>query len=257
MNADQHVTETASTRELSIFMRTRHATTTPKRPDQNDNDQNDNNDQKPDRKHDDDHRDDTRSNKTKSKTHTHASRSCGARREPWRARSELLRRTRHKINISPAGGPVNDDPSATQQELQEAQWPTERNAALFLARIQRDLAAARACCPADIAGEPGVTDPEADYVAWVALLEHGERCTRESALRSVAAGYRDDDSPNPSRQLLRNAFAPVHADAVARARAAIAAMAGPDPARAIAAQADVLDRWPVDDRADTAIYGEA
>jgi hypothetical protein len=102
-----------------------------------------------------------------------------------------------------------------------------------------------------------VTDPEADYLAWVALLEHGERCHRESALRSMAAGYRDDDSPNPSRQLLRNEFAPVHVDAVARARAAVAAMAGPDPARAVAAQIDVLDRWPIDDRADAAIYGEA
>jgi len=152
---------------------------------------------------------------------------------------------------------VRNDQSDALRELKDAQWPTERMAALFLARVQRDLATARASCPAEIAHEPGVTDPEADYLAWVALLEHGERCTRDSALRSVAAGYRDDDSPNPSRQLLRNEFAPVHVDAVARARAAVAAMAGPDPAKAVAAQIDVLDRWPIDDRADAAIYGEA
>ncbi len=152
---------------------------------------------------------------------------------------------------------MRNNQSDALRELKEAQWPTERNAALFLARVQRDLASARASCPAEIAHEPGVTDPEADYVAWVALLEHGERCHRESALRSVAAGYRDDDSPNPARPLLRNEFAPVHIDAVARARAAVAAMAGPDPAKAVAAQIDVLDRWPIDDRADAAIYGEA
>lgn len=152
---------------------------------------------------------------------------------------------------------MNNNQSDAMRALKEAQWPTERNAALFLARVQRDLATARASCPAEIAHEPGVTDPEADYAAWVALLEHGERCMRESALRSVAAGYRDDDSPDPARQLLRCEFAPVHADAVARARAAVAAMAGPDPVRAIAAQVDVLDRWPADDSADAAIYGEA
>lgn len=152
---------------------------------------------------------------------------------------------------------MRNDQRDALRALKEAQWPTERMAALFLARVQRDLAAARASCPAEIAHEPGVTDPEADYLAWVALLEHGERCHRESALRSVAAGYRDDDSSDPARPLLRSEFAPVHADAVARARAAVAAMAGPDPARAVAAQADVLDRWPVDDRVDAAIYGEA
>lgn len=49
--------------------------------------------------------DETRSNKTKSKTHTHASRSCGARREPWRARSEQLHRARHQINIGEQENP--------------------------------------------------------------------------------------------------------------------------------------------------------
>ncbi|MHA6781132.1 hypothetical protein ACVGOW_09065 [Pseudonocardia saturnea] len=78
-----------STPELPIVNNTRHA--------KNNNDQNHKNYQQHD---DDNHRDDTRSTKTKSKTHTHASRSCGARREPWRARSELLRRARNKINIS-------------------------------------------------------------------------------------------------------------------------------------------------------------
>lgn len=83
MNPDQH----DPTREIPILNDTRHA--------KNNNDQNHETYQQHD---DENHRDDTRSNKTKSKTHTHASRSCGARREPWRARSELLRRARHKIN---------------------------------------------------------------------------------------------------------------------------------------------------------------
>ncbi|WP_300010567.1 hypothetical protein [Pseudonocardia sp.] len=256
MNADQHVTEPTSTRELPILTNTRHAKTDPKHPDQNDHDKNKNNDQKPDHKHDNNHRDNTRSNKTKSKTHTHASRSCGARREPWRARSELLRYSPYKINIGQQEDTVNDDLSATcrdaLRELQEAQWPTERFAALFLARVQRDLASARVSCPAEIAGEPGVTDPEADYAAWVALMERAERCHRESGLRSVAAGYLDDDSPNPARRLVRSEFASVHADAVARARAAVAAMTGPDAARIAAAHTDVLDRWPADDEGDAA-----
>lgn len=80
MSPDQH----DPTREPPILSDTRHA--------KNNNDQNH-------KQYDENHRDDTRSNKTKSKTHTHASRSCGARREPWRARSELLRRARRKINF--------------------------------------------------------------------------------------------------------------------------------------------------------------
>jgi hypothetical protein len=39
---------------------------------------------------------------------------------------------------------VNNDQSDALRELKEAQWPTERMAALFLARVQRDLATARA-----------------------------------------------------------------------------------------------------------------
>lgn len=88
MNPAQHVTEHDSTRERQILTSTRHA--------KNNNEQNHKNYQQHD---DENRRDDTRSNKTKSKTHTHASRSRGARREPWRARSELLRRARHKITI--------------------------------------------------------------------------------------------------------------------------------------------------------------
>lgn len=140
------------------------------------------------------------------------------------------------------------------RELRAAQRPIERGAAVFLAVVQRDLATARATCPAEIAHEAGVTDPEADYAAWVELLEHGERCQREWALRSVAAGHLDDDSPHPMRQLVRSEFASVHADAVARARAVIAAMTGPDPARAAAAHTDVLDRWPADDDVEAAAF---
>jgi hypothetical protein len=90
MNSDQH----DSTREIPISNSTRHA--------KNNNDQNHDNDQQHDDKN---NPDETRSNKTKSKTHTHASRPCGARREPWRARSELLRRARHKINIGEQENP--------------------------------------------------------------------------------------------------------------------------------------------------------
>jgi len=101
MNPDQHVTEHDSTRELPIS-NIRHAKTDPRHPDQNDHDQNHDNDQ---HHNDNNHRDDTRSNKTKSKTHTHASRSCGARREPWRARSELLRRSLTRSTSASRGTP--------------------------------------------------------------------------------------------------------------------------------------------------------
>ncbi|MCW2900396.1 MAG: hypothetical protein JWO67_2661 [Streptosporangiaceae bacterium] len=141
---------------------------------------------------------------------------------------------------------------AALRALEEAQQPTERAAAMFLARAQRDLATARASSPAEIADQPDVTDPEKDYAAWVERMVESERRQRASALVSPAAGRRDDDSPNPARQLHDAELAAVYADAVARARAAIAAMTGPDPARATAAQADVLDRWMADDRADAA-----
>ena len=55
----------------------------------------------------------------------------------------------------------------TVMELREARHPAERSAALMLAVAQRDLAIARASSPADVADDPRVTDPVAEYAAWL------------------------------------------------------------------------------------------
>lgn len=143
--------------------------------------------------------------------------------------------------------------SAREEALHAARHPTERTAAIMLAQMQRNLARAHATTPAEIADEPGVDDPETAYRAWVALLADGERQLRRSAVASVAGWRRDDDSPDPTRPLVDVEFAAEFVDAVARARAAVAAMAGPDPRIARAAQHDVLDRWPADDRKAAAL----
>lgn len=130
----------------------------------------------------------------------------------------------------------------------DARHPVERGAATMLAVLQRNLAIARASSPAAIAAEePDNPDPEADYAAWVVRMQDGERQGREWALQSLAACLRDDDSPDPVRPLIDPAFAAEFVDAVRRARAAIAAMTGPDPAAAEAARHDVLVRWYADD----------
>jgi hypothetical protein len=118
----------------------------------------------------------------------------------------------------------------------------------MLAAAQRDLALARASSPAEIADEPGVEDPDVAYAAWIALLTDGERQLRDSAISAVEGWRQDDDAPNPVREPVDVEFAAEFVDSVARARAAIAAMTGPDPEMARAARHDLLVRWPADDK---------
>ncbi|WP_300008271.1 hypothetical protein [Pseudonocardia sp.] len=138
--------------------------------------------------------------------------------------------------------------TTTGKHLHDARHPAERYAAIFLAIAQRDLGLARASSPEILAAEdPENPDPVAEYAAWVERMVESERFHRLAALRSVEACRRDDDSPDPGRALLDPADGPEFADSVRRARAAIAAMLGPDPVAARAAQHDVLVRWYADD----------
>lgn len=158
--------------------------------------------------------------------------------------------TLHKDRQRPEGNVMTASTNPRRGDCRDARRPTERSAAIMLAAAQRDLALARASSPAAVAAaEPEIADPHSVYANWVELMEAGERHARKSALRSVAAGRSDDDSPHQFRPLLDPAFAHEHADAVRRARAAIAAMTGRDPAAAEAARHDVLVRWPADDDA--------
>lgn len=130
----------------------------------------------------------------------------------------------------------------------DARWPTERHAAVGLAVAQRDLATALAGSPEKIADdEPGLSDPGAEYQAWLRRMVDSERRARDSAASSVAAGHHDDDRPDPQRLPVHVDLAAEFADSVARAHAAIAALSGPNRAAALAAREDVLRRWPTDD----------
>lgn len=133
-------------------------------------------------------------------------------------------------------------------ELVAARRPVERMAALFLGAAQRDHLTALRSSPAAIAEDPEVTDPEAEYAAWVERMARWERQATASAAASVAAGARAAAKPRPDRWPIDPDNAAVAEAAVIRARAAIAAMTGPDPVAAQAAREDVLHRWPADDQ---------
>ena len=132
----------------------------------------------------------------------------------------------------------------TVMELREARHPAERSAALMLAVAQRDLAIARASSPADVADDPRVTDPVAEYAAWLERMVTFERWTRAQVEASILAGYEYDRT----RPRAVGPLAEVTASAIRRARAAIALMTGIDPVAAAAAREDVLHGWSEDDR---------
>lgn len=136
-------------------------------------------------------------------------------------------------------------------ELTEARHPAERHAALMLAAAQRDLRIAQASSPAKIADYADVTDPEAEYAAWLARMVEHEQWAHESALRSVVAGYAFDRTDDRATRPLGE----VTTAAIRRARAAIAMMTGPDQAAARAAGHDVLKAWSEDDRLALAAAG--
>ena len=140
-----------------------------------------------------------------------------------------------------------------ERALHAARNPIERRAAASLAQMQRNLSLAYATVPAEIADDPGVDDPETAYVAWIELLTEGERQIRRSTVVAIEGWRKDDESPDPSRPPVDVEFADEFVDAVARARAAVAAMVGPDRRIARAAVHDVLDRWPADDRTAAAM----
>jgi hypothetical protein len=129
------------------------------------------------------------------------------------------------------------------EELNADRWPIERAAAQELARAQRDLGNVSGSSPEPSAC--GVEDGVGDIGVDAGSLEKvvaSERWARDAALTTVAAARRFDD--------MQDCGASAEcAAAVARARAAIAAMTGPDPAAAQAAREDVLNRWHDDDRA--------
>ena len=129
-------------------------------------------------------------------------------------------------------------------ELREARHPAERSAALMLAVAQRDLAIARASSPAEVADDPRVTDPVAEYAAWLDRMVTSERWIRAQAEASIVAGYEFDRS----RPRAVGPLADVTASAIRRARAAIALMTGIDRVAAAAARGDVLHGWSEDDR---------
>lgn len=143
-----------------------------------------------------------------------------------------------------------------ERALDAARRPMERGAAIMLAVAQRDLALARASSPAEIADEPGVDDPDVAYAAWIALLVDGERRLRECAVAAVQGCRRDDDATDPVREPVDVEFAAEFVDSVARARAAVAAMAESAPDVARAARHDVLVRWPADDRTAAAALAD-
>jgi hypothetical protein len=129
-------------------------------------------------------------------------------------------------------------------ELRDALHPTERIAAQMLARAQLDVATARASSPEEIADEAGVTDPQASYDEWLALMVMGEQRMRDGALRAVADGSEPCDDPS---MWFHPDNARAAAAAVDRARDAIAAMTGSDPVAAAAAREYVIHRWRIDD----------
>lgn len=131
-----------------------------------------------------------------------------------------------------------------------ASHPVERNGATFLAVAQRNLGLARASSPAALAAEdPWCPDPVAEHAAWIGRMEEAERFQRVAARRCVEDARRHDDGPDPRWLSIDPADAAEFADSVMRARGAIAAMLGLDPAAALAAQYDVLVRWRADDEA--------
>ena len=132
----------------------------------------------------------------------------------------------------------------TVMEFREARHPAERSAALMLAVAQRDLAIARASSPADVADDPRVTDPVAEYAAWLDRMVVFERWARAQVEASIVAGYEYDHA----RPRAVGPLAEVTASAIRRARAAIALMTGIDPVAAAAAREDVLHGWSEDDR---------
>lgn len=136
-------------------------------------------------------------------------------------------------------------PTPAEAQLSEARHPAERNAALTLAAAQRDLAIAQASSPEQIAEYDDVTDPVPEYAAWLARMVEHERWARATAAQSVAAGRSAHIVADRGRCELPD----VVAEAVDRARAAIAAMTGPDQAAATAARQEVLRRWSLDDEA--------
>ncbi|GAA3247668.1 hypothetical protein GCM10017691_57150 [Pseudonocardia petroleophila] len=132
----------------------------------------------------------------------------------------------------------------------EAGYPAERSGATFLAVAQRNLCLARGYSPAALAAEdPWCPDPVAELAAWIGRMEEAERFQRVAARRCVEDARRHDAGPDPRWLSIDPTDAAEFADSVMRARGAIAAMLGPDPAAALAARYDVLVRWRADDEA--------
>ena len=136
------------------------------------------------------------------------------------------------------GSPIEPTDPAFRAALwafRSAQNPVQRTSALFLMSAQRCLAAALASSPAQIADDPNVTDPEADYVSWLEWMTTAERQARAEALRSAEEGRRRRAGRGQCGEPVDSYTDAVYRRSIDRAIAAIDAMAGGDPAAAAAA----------------------